>query len=541
MANTTYTSSSRRRIMVVFLLAIALVGVSTAMVLYPILSAALIREGLSEDAARDVARHVWRIQAGLALATMSIAALAAAWLARTTTRSLQRLLAAAAQIGLGRLDTRVAVTGDDEIARLATAFNDMMRKLRESHDQLESTVRERTAELTQRNDELQTQVVERWRAEEDLKESLSLLKATLESTADGILVVDGRGKIKDYNEPFQRLWRLPEEVLATRDDDAALAAATPLLTDPEAFVTRVRGLYSRPKEEGNGTLHFKDGRVVEYYSKPQSVGDRITGRVWSFRDVTKAYRAKQEQDRLLHQIAAINEELSHFAYVVSHDLKAPLRGIKMLAEWLATDCRDRLGDDARENLDLLQNRVDRMHNLIDGILQYSRIGRITEDLVPVDLNALLPEIIDAIAPPEHITIRIDGRLPVIEAEKTRITQVFQNLLTNAVKYMDKPKGEVVVACSQDPDAWTFSVSDNGPGIEQKYFDRIFKIFQTLTPRDQFESTGVGLALVKKIVEQYGGRVWVVSQVGKGSTFCFTFPKRRTPASEPADTEMKLHR
>ena len=369
-------------------------------------------------------------------------------------------------------------------------------------------------------------VTKRNRAENRLKESLSLLKATLESTADGILVVDGLGKIKDFNEQFKTIWGLSNDVLDTRDNQRVLAAALLQLKDPDMFAATMRTLYDRAGQEGRGTLHFKDGRVVEYYSKPQSVGDRITGRVWSFRDVTKAYHAKQEQDRLLHQIAAINEELSHFAYVVSHDLKAPLRGIKMLAEWLATDCRDRLGDDARENLDLLQNRVDRMHNLIDGILQYSRIGRITEDLVPVDLNALLPEIIDAIAPPQHITIRIDGRLPVIEAEKTRITQVFQNLLTNAVKYMDKPKGEVVVACSQDPDAWTFSVSDNGPGIEQKYFDRIFKIFQTLTPRDQFESTGVGLALVKKIVEQYGGRVWVVSQVGKGSTFCFTFPTDR---------------
>lgn len=174
-----------------------------------------------------------------------------------------------------------------------------------------------------------------------------------------------------------------------------------------------------------------------------------------------------------------------------------------------------------------------MHSLIDGILQYFPRRAHEDDVTKVDLGALLPGIIDLVAPPEHVTIRIDGRMPVIEGEKTRITQVFQNLLSNAVKYMDKPVGEVVVACSEDADAWTFSVSDNGPGIEEKYFDRIFKIFQTLAPRDEFESTGVGLALVKKIVEYYGGRVWVISEVGKGSTFFFTFPKRRTPASEPA--------
>jgi PAS domain S-box-containing protein len=366
-------------------------------------------------------------------------------------------------------------------------------------------------------------VTKRNRAENRLKESLSLLKATLESTADGILVVDGQGRVKDFNEQFRELWRLPAEVLEMMDDQRVLAATLPQLKDPDVFVTTLRMLYRRPGQEGHGTLHFKDGRVVEYCLKPQSLGERIVGLVWSFRDVTKAYHAQQEQDRLLRRVAAINEELSHFAYVVSHDLKAPLRGIKMLAEWLSADCGDQLGDEAKENLDLLQNRVDRMHNLIEGVLQYSRIGRITEDVVSVDLNVLLPEIIDAIAPPAHIAVRVEGRLPVIECEKTRITQVFQNLLSNAVKYMDKPAGEVVVACSEDADAWTFSVSDNGPGIEEKYFDRIFKIFQTLVSRDEYESTGVGLALVKKIVEQYGGRVWLASEVGKGSTFFFTFP------------------
>ena len=368
-------------------------------------------------------------------------------------------------------------------------------------------------------------ITDRKRTEEELKESVSLLEATLESTADSILVVDGLGKIKNFNRKFQKLWRLPSEVLDTYDDDQALAAATPLLTDPEAFAAQVRDLYSRPQEEGNGTLHFKDGRVVEFYSKPQFVGDQISGRVWSFRDVTETHCAQRKQERLLRQVAAINKELSHFAYVVSHDLKAPLRGIKMLSEWLCTDYGERLDEEAKENFRLLQSRVRRMHDLIEGILQYSRVGRIREDIVKVDLNALLPTIIDAIAPPEHITIRVDGRLPEVECETTRITQVFQNLLTNAVKYMDKPVGEVVVASTEDRDAWTFSVTDNGPGIEEKHFDKIFQIFQTLAPRDEFESTGVGLTLVKKIVEHCGGKIWLVSEVGKGTTFFFTLPKR----------------
>jgi len=211
--------------------------------------------------------------------------------------------------------------------------------------------------------------------------------------------------------------------------------------------------------------------------------------------------------------------------VVSHDLKAPLRGIKLLTDWLATDYCNRLGVEAEENLNLLQNRVKRMHNLIEGVLQYSRIGRVQEDRVEVDLNELLPGIIDAIAPPEHMTITIERPVPSIKGEPTRIAQIFQNLLTNAVKYMDKPVGEILVGYEDTGDTWTFRVTDNGPGIEARHFDRIFKIFQTLAARDEYESTGVGLTLVKKSVELYGGRIWVESEVGKGSTFFFTFPKQ----------------
>lgn len=364
------------------------------------------------------------------------------------------------------------------------------------------------------------------RVQDEAKESLSLLEATLESTADGLLVVDGLGKIKNYNKQFQTLWGLPSDIMASLDDNQALSFAQTQVKDPDAFIAQIRELYRHRDQEGHDLIEFKDGRIVEYYSKPQRLGEQIVGRVWSFRDVTDRRLAEQKQAALLQRVAEINEELTHFAYVVSHDLKAPLRGIKLITEWLCADYGDKLGDDAKEQMGLLQSRVARMHNLIDGVLQYSRVGRIKEDMVAVDLNELIPGIIDGIVPPEHIRIVVEPDLPVIECERTRITQVFQNLLGNAVKFMDKPEGEVKIACVQDGGFWRFSVSDNGPGIDDKYFDRIFRLFQTLVSRDEFESTGVGLALVKKIVEMYGGRIWVESEIGRGSTFLFTFPKRR---------------
>ncbi|MCU0918080.1 MAG: ATP-binding protein [Planctomycetes bacterium] len=233
------------------------------------------------------------------------------------------------------------------------------------------------------------------------------------------------------------------------------------------------------------------------------------------------------------KLAGVNQELNAFAYVVSHDLKAPLRGIRTLADWIATDYADRLGPEGQEQCRLLQNRTGRMQDLIDGILQYARVGRVCEERVRVDLAALLPEIVDLLAPPSHIEIILPDALPVICLERTRVRQVFQNLLSNAIKYLDKPQGRITLSCRGDDAWWTFSVTDNGPGIDQKYHDRIFQLFQTLAPHEDSESTGIGLSLVKKIVETYGGRVWVESTLGEGSTFFFTLPRMPvSPGEEP---------
>jgi len=233
-------------------------------------------------------------------------------------------------------------------------------------------------------------------------------------------------------------------------------------------------------------------------------------------------QAEKRQAQLLAQLENTNRELNDIVYIMSHDLKTPLRGINMLANWILTDYADKFDKEGKERIDLLLSRVDRIHNLIDGVLQYSRAGRIKEKTTRVNLSELVPHIIDMAAPPENITIKIENELPVIECEKTRITQVFQNLISNAIKYMDKPKGHIKVGCIEDEDRWKFSVADNGPGIEERYFEKI----QTLSPKDELEGVGVGLTAVKKIIEIYGGRIWVESKVGEGSRFLFTLPKQK---------------
>lgn len=242
-------------------------------------------------------------------------------------------------------------------------------------------------------------------------------------------------------------------------------------------------------------------------------------------DITERKLFEQRQNRLLKRLATANKDLKDFAYIVSHDLKAPLRGIATLASWIESDCAETLSPQSTEHLEMLTGRVKKMEKLIDGVLAYSRVSRSEEAVSRVDLNKLVADVIEMVSPPENIRIEIEDRLPTVKCGRTRIEQVFQNLISNAVKYMDKPQGVIRIACESEDDSWLFSIADNGPGIEKQYFDKIFDIFQTLQPGDESESSGVGLTVAKKIVEMYGGRIWVESTPGKGSTFYFTLKKK----------------
>jgi len=249
-------------------------------------------------------------------------------------------------------------------------------------------------------------------------------------------------------------------------------------------------------------------------------------------------RAQDRQNELLGEMKEINEQLNQFAYVVSHDLKAPLRAISSLAEWLITDYGDKVGDAGKEQFNMLLGRTKRMNALVDGILRYSRTTRQHEDRVAVDMNQMLKEVCDLLSPPPGIAIHVAPKLPTIECERTRMTQVFGNLVSNAIKYMDKPTGEVHIGCEDIGAQWKFFVRDTGPGIDSKYYEKIFQIFQTLAARDERESTGIGLAIVKKSVELSGGKVWVESTVGEGSTFFVQLPKTSAGKGDTVLTQRK---
>jgi two-component system, LuxR family, sensor kinase FixL len=368
-------------------------------------------------------------------------------------------------------------------------------------------------------------ITTRKQAEMALQESETRMRAIFETAVDAIITIDERGLIERINPAAETLFGYSENELAGKNVSMLM---------PEPHRSRHDNYLAHYLKTGEQKI-IGIGRTVDGMRRDGSVfpmdltvaemrlGERrmFTGMI---RDISERKRNEERMRALVQELSSANEELTNFAYVVSHDLKAPLRGIGSLADWLSTDYADKFNDEGKEHMRLLINRVHRMSALIDGILQYSRVGRVQEALVPVDLARLMGEVIDLLAPPETMAVTVDAALPTIVAEPTRLQQVFQNLISNAIKYMDKTDGKVHVACADEGAVWRFSVQDNGPGIEQRHFERIFQLFQTLAPRDKVESTGVGLALAKKIVEMYHGQIGVESTMGQGSRFWFTLPK-----------------
>jgi PAS domain S-box-containing protein len=240
-------------------------------------------------------------------------------------------------------------------------------------------------------------------------------------------------------------------------------------------------------------------------------------------DITEQKQAQQSLNTALAKLEKKNTELDQFAYVISHDLKAPLRAINTLSEWIVEDM-PAMPAEVESNFGLLQGRILRMENLINGILDYSRIGKISIERQLTDLKKMIHQIVETTVPTKGFEVYIADNIPEIKIARILFEQLFTNLIGNAVKYNDKPIGKIECLYDSLPGFHQFTVKDNGPGIAEEYHEKVFKVFQTIEARDKKESTGVGLSIVQKIIEEKRGTIRIKSEEGKGASFIFTIPK-----------------
>jgi PAS domain S-box-containing protein len=240
-------------------------------------------------------------------------------------------------------------------------------------------------------------------------------------------------------------------------------------------------------------------------------------------DVTARHEIELEKEQQRAELARSNADLEEFAYAASHDLKAPLRAISHLVQWITDDIEATANPDTLENIKLLQGRVARMQMLLDGLLAYSRVGHTHMTVEDVDIGDVVREVVAMLAPPPGFVIACEGTMPMIRTHRVPIQVVLENLIGNALKHHDRAEGHITVNVQPIDGATEFRVTDDGPGIAKQFHDRIFLMFQTLASRDDVESSGIGLTIVKKKVQTHGGRIWIESAPPvRGTTFAFTW-------------------
>lgn len=359
-----------------------------------------------------------------------------------------------------------------------------------------------------------------------------LIEDAIDTLDTGILLLDKDQRVIWANCTLEKFFDLDRDEMVGREVRRALLKAKRALTQPEDFERVVTG---SPEPffftvQTNGTE-----RILEYRSIPVSTERYKGGRIDHFIDVTEKRRLEQSLQEKTKRLEEKNRQLEEFTHVVSHDLKEPLRTMAAFSQYLLEDYAEKLDDDARDYLQRINRSSLRMRNLIDDLLRLSSIGTRQETLEKVYLSEVFEQIKeDMKSRLENVSLQLPKTMPIIIANRTRMVELFGNLISNAIKYNDKPEKRIEIGWTQQGEFYKFYVRDNGIGIEEQYLEKVFELFERLNPRgDDYESTGAGLAICKRIVEEYGGKIWVESTVGEGSTFYFTLPNPRFSAREPS--------
>ena len=338
----------------------------------------------------------------------------------------------------------------------------------------------------------------------------------------GLIEVNTNGTIVLVNQSFCEMSGFTEDELTGQNIRKLL------IEKGEKEILNIQSLKESAGESNSYETAFrtKKGELRQWLVSEainRDLNGDIVGSIGVHLDITDLKTLEAEKEKLVSQLEKSNDELHEYAHIVSHDLKSPLRSINALINWVEQDNKEKLDEASLQNIELIKSTLEKMEDLISNILNYSSlIGN--NELSQVDVHQLVTNIIPILYIPDHININLKNNLPQVTADETKLQQVFQNLLTNAIKYNDKDKGVIEIDVKDDDEFYQFSIQDNGIGIDEKHQNDIFKVFHTINKSE--DSTGLGLSMVKKIVELHGGNIWLRSKPGLGSTFFFTIKKQK---------------
>jgi PAS domain S-box-containing protein len=469
---------------------------------------AIITEIHQSEAFAPIVLMGWRMTA-IALAMAIAATLLAFLFARTISRPLRRLLDGSAAIGRGNLDYQVGTTARDEIGELSRAFDRMTADLKTTTVSRDELARER-----------------------DFSDTV------INSLPGVFYLFDQAGHFVRWNRNIERVTEYSAE---------EVSKMTPMdffSPDEQQFVAeRIEHAFREGEASVEADFLTKSGRSVPFYFTGVRIklGDKylLTG---VGIDVTERKRAEEHLKAALAELERSNKELEQFAYVASHDLQEPLRMVSSYTQLLAERYEGQLDEKADKYIGYAVDGAVRMQQLINDLLTYSRVSTRGRTFEVADSHALLGAAIRnlAVVIEDSQAVIFTDELPEVHGDPAQLVQLFQNLLSNAIKFRGGDLPQVHVSTRDAGSEWVFSVRDNGIGMDPQYAERIFVIFQRLHTRDEYPGTGIGLAVCKRIVERHGGRIWVESEVGKGSTFCFSLPKQTKGGGRNVRSAINAH-